>query len=220
MSCAKSEQSQIFSEIVDAIKEHDNETVALLLQEVEDVNMQDRREYSLVHFSAMFGNKEALKMLLDMGADKYLVNDFNQDILHFAVSLNYVNIIQYLVEKGYDCNIKDIMGNTPIFYAKSAEAARLLLENGARIDVLSSKNRTALFYQRDIEVVELLVNNGVELDVIDVFGFTAALLFYEANFMEGVRLLINHGADISIKNKYGFSVELHAEYDGIDLNAM
>lgn len=61
---------------------------------------------------------KVVKMFLEHGADIYHLNDNLENALHIAVKKNNAKIVNYLLEEGIKISQKDILGNTPLFYAQ------------------------------------------------------------------------------------------------------
>jgi uncharacterized protein len=61
---------------------------------------------------------EAVKLLLDLGADVNAANDLNETALHGAAYRGLNDIVQLLVDKGATLNAKDKQGRTPLNIAE------------------------------------------------------------------------------------------------------
>lgn len=74
---------------------------------------------------------EALKQLLQGGADKDEKDDEGRTALHFACGYGEIACSQELIKAGADVDAKDGNDNTPLHYAAGygqAEAIKLLLD--------------------------------------------------------------------------------------------
>ena len=74
---------------------------------------------------------EALKELLQAGADKDEKDDEGRTALHFACGYGEIACSQELIKAGADVDAKDGNDNTPLHYAAGygqAEAIKLLLD--------------------------------------------------------------------------------------------
>lgn len=82
-------------------------------------------------------NSEIAKILLDNGIKKDLRNSSKMTALHWAAFCGKINIIEVLLEYGFDIEDKDSFGNTPIIKAMSQnkiDAVKFLFNKGARPD--------------------------------------------------------------------------------------
>lgn len=70
-------------------------------------------------------------------------------LLHLAANLkspNSADVVRVMVQAGFDPNSRDILGRTPIFYARSKEMVSTLLDLGADPSVLDNKNTSLSKY--------------------------------------------------------------------------
>jgi ankyrin repeat protein len=107
----------------------------------------------------------------DMAKVKVLIEGYPQLVkarnarqstpLHVAVDVDDEPITRYLIEKGADISALNSGQLTPLFYAKTAGMARLLLEQGA--DINFGMPITWMLVNRRKEVAEYLLDRGARL---------------------------------------------------------
>ena len=56
-------------------------------------------------------------------------------LLHYMVNQKQQEIVNVLIELGYDVNLPDDEGNTPLFYITDCDMVRLLIEKGADVSI-------------------------------------------------------------------------------------
>ncbi|OGU61888.1 MAG: hypothetical protein A2V66_13535 [Ignavibacteria bacterium RBG_13_36_8] len=101
------------------------------------INFQTEEGYNSVHFSCIMVKKEALKVLLEKGANPNLTNKWGTGPLHLAAAEGYVDIVEILVKNGALINSRDKKGWTPLRWALlngRKEVAEWLIKNSAEID--------------------------------------------------------------------------------------
>lgn len=111
------------------------------------------------------GDVEALKELLQGGADKDEKDDEGRTALHFACGYGELACAEELIKAGANVNAKDGNDNTPLHYAAGygqAEAIQLLLDRYAialELLLLSSPHfdRSLLLSESIAHVLELLL---------------------------------------------------------------
>ena len=103
---------------------------------------------------------------------KTFENFNNQDIFTY-IRNNDIKSIKNYINSGYDLNIQDDDGYTPLIYA-------------------TSNNK--------IEIVKLLLNAGTDIDKQNIYGRTALIVAAYYNNVKTVELLLDYVADEFILN--------------------
>ena len=98
----------------------------------------------------------------------------HRGLLHSAVRHNCIPIVGYMVFDLFDVNETDDHGCTPLFYAKSVEAATLLMEFGADVNARDPAGHTPLFSVtlHSSATAKYLTNEGADKMVVDDYGNT------------------------------------------------
>ncbi|MBT4504689.1 MAG: sigma-70 family RNA polymerase sigma factor, partial [Gemmatimonadetes bacterium] len=141
-----------------ALKKGDVAAMAALLDE----------DATLIHAEADWGS----------GADR-AINPGTTPI-NWAASTGDEAVIDLLLERGVDINVREKGGNTPLQSAVAAgrhPTARILLAKGADVDARGSCEHTPLHravMRGDEEMVELLLEGGADIEAGDFKGQTAA----------------------------------------------
>jgi ankyrin repeat protein len=147
------------------------------------------------------GDVEAVRRLLEAGADKEKATTNGCTPLYVACEDGHVEVVRLLVEAGADKEKAETNGYTPLLVACEdghVEVVRLLVAAGADKEKAAADGFTPLLVacQRDhIEVVQLLVEAGADKDNATTDGFTSLLIACQHGYVEVVRLLVEAGAD-------------------------
>ena len=123
----------------------------------------------------------------------------------------YDDMVEYLIGKGADVNLKDSEGKTALIWASSnsLENANILISNGAKVNEAANDGMTPFLQATlgvssgkvPIEMCELLRKNGANINAPltrkSALGWTA--LHYAAvnGDSELVKYLIKHGANVN-----------------------
>ncbi len=143
-------------------------TLQLLHDRGADINAKNSNGYAPLFMAILNHNADAVKFLLNAGANIEERDSQSRTPLLKAVSLDLnVEIVGLLVEKGADVNARDERGSTPLHGAAT------------------SGNSSA---------AELLLNAGVEIDAQDAGGSTAITLASTLGHKEDAALLRERGA--------------------------
>lgn len=175
-----------------------------------EANNQQREQQqwgglTALHFAVREGDMEAVKTLLEGGADVNQVSEFGWSPLLTATQNRYYKIGEYLLQKGADPNISNGGGWNPLYIAtdnRNIEAGdyptrrpdldhlafiRLLLEHGAdpNIRMASSTETRTVF-----------TNQWLNED-----GATPFLRAAQSSDLDLMNLLLEHGADPNIHTR-------------------
>lgn len=122
-------------------------------------------------------------------------------------------MIQSLLERGFDINTSDSGGRTMLMEAvirKDQWLIEKLLSKGADVNVRDHRNWTALHFAAqnyDIVSTRLLLENGGEVNAQDSYGNNVLwrAVFESRGSVDLLQLLIKYGADPTAKNNSGIS---------------
>lgn len=175
-----------------------------------DVKYDDRFGSTALHYAVRENNIEAIKTLLNLGANPNKKDNFGKTPLMWSVSkVEKNNISKILIEnrKTYlDAMDDDGRGHTALYHAmsdKNYEIVKYLIAKGANIENKSTPFGPALIYaifNNDIEMVKIIVEAGADLNV-DFHNQTPLHEAVNVKGYETVKYLISKGANVNIKNE-------------------
>jgi ankyrin repeat protein len=121
--------------------------------------------------------------------------------LHAAAMTGSKNLIQLLLEKGLDVNLRTRRGRIPLHWAAasgSKDVAALLITKGASVNKKTMYGHTPLHYSAkyggDKATTELLLKNNADVNVIGAGDATPLDWAVEVKHQEIASLLRSHGA--------------------------
>ncbi|MGL4676961.1 MAG: ankyrin repeat domain-containing protein [Brevinema sp.] len=158
------------------------ELLAIPLRKGIDINSRNS-EGKTALFGATWRYLDAVKFLVENGADPSLKNQYNQSPLFNAIVRGNIEIVKYLLPLENNINVQDVFGNsllmavfydyivdddTPILKARSkkklrTELVQLLLEHGVSPHLFNNKDVNALYlaqYTETTDVIDLLYKYG------------------------------------------------------------
>ena len=176
------------------------------------VNVRDRLDTTPLHYAALYGNAESVRILLDHGAD---VNARNKSgatpLVYGAYNFDKARL---LVEKGADVNAQSTADMTPLLVAVSVHGnsatVRYLIEKGADVKAIGPLGSDALqtaAFKGDVEMLRLLLNKGADPKLKDMGGFTALLNAFQDPDQERIRVLLDAGSDVNAANTFSGAVK-------------
>jgi ankyrin repeat protein len=184
---------------------------ALLDQKATDqkagVAVGDNRGITPLMYAAEVGSVDAMRLLLDRGADVNAQNAFGSTALMWSVS--DAAKVRLLLDHGAQVNTAARSGRTALIIAAftnpSAEVVRLLLAKGAKVDVMDVRHVTPLnaaTFGNDTATVRLLLDAGADIETPDTFiGLTPLMNAAGNRNVEAVKLLVAKGAKVNAVSK-------------------
>jgi ankyrin repeat protein len=134
------------------------------------------------------------------------------DIFLKAASLGHYDVVEILIARGIDINVKDIdkqgLTLSQLAAKLTDEGAKKCMEKLANQQMLKNHGDTALTLAvtgGHLRIVELLIDNGANLEACDSSGDTALLLASRLGNLEIAELLILHKANVDAQNQLHFS---------------
>jgi ankyrin repeat protein len=164
--------------------------------------VRDARGSTPLMYAASIGSPEALKMLLDAGADVNAKNGLDVTALIYGAFDPAKT--RLLIAAGADVNARSKVGRTPLIVAAahpgSAEVVTLLLAKGADSKAADVDNFTALNEAarvNDLETLQLLLTKPHDINAGNRLGFTALMLAAGQGNLNAVKMLLDKGADVN-----------------------
>jgi ankyrin repeat protein len=196
-----------YDEFARAIRANDLTSLRELASVPDRVNAENHLHWRPLHYAALYGSTDAVRILLDAGADTEAASQQNATALIYAAS--DLAKTSLLVEKGARVNAAAKDGTTPLMVAASVvgntETVRYLIDHGADVKPATMFGSTALLSASllgDPEMVRLLLAKGADAHSADRAGFNSLLAFYNVPRETGVGMLLKAGADVNAANTF------------------
>ncbi len=205
-----------------------------------DVNQRSPEGDTVIHVATRYNRHSVVKALLEMiprTCNITQINKYGMNALHLAASHGYTIIVKEFIqclsiEEIRECDVEDLYGMTPIFYATlkghydivSTLASVSNINALLRVQLTKKKNRRKgekneknrkrkLFTHQTplhvaamhgfVNIVYTLLHCGADINKLDSGGHTALSLAAKMGNLEVVKILVEHGADVRIKSKRG-----------------
>jgi len=192
------------------------------------VTPQDRARVShalypvLMCAAAAIGDIEAVRRMLDSGADINAANYDGRTALHLAAAEGHGALVAFLVQRGAMLDATDRWKATPLRDAVAGghnEVAALLRAQGQSLpDSVLTKTLIDRASKGDLAGVRRLVENGVRPGQGDYDQRTALHLAAAEGHLDVVTYLMNAGADVSACDRWGATPledAIRGQHDGV-----
>jgi ankyrin repeat protein len=167
---------QTFRIAVKMIEDGDIADLRDLLQDI-DISTTESRKRTLVHMAAKADNAQAIRLLLDLGAD-IAAEDYRRNTpLHLACDAAAVRASQLLLSTSAPIDARNSMDFLPIHaaarglrdFGQRVEIVVMLLDAGSDINAETNAGRTPLFFAAtcgNASLVDLLLTRGANPDLV------------------------------------------------------
>jgi ankyrin repeat protein len=211
--CAVSVAEAVTSEdFARAIRANDLSALRKLAGTPAAANLENNLHSTPLHDAAIYGSADAVRILLEAGADPNARNQQQATPLIYA-AWNFAKT-RLLIDKGAQVNVAAKNGVTPLMVAASAlgnsNSVRYLLEHGAdakATDMLGGDALIRAGWMSDPQAVELLLAKGANARNADRAGFTALQMAPDFADCERISLLLKAGADVNSFNMFAGQVK-------------
>jgi ankyrin repeat protein len=188
---------------------NDNLSLLLHLIKAQGANVKDQSEQTPLMFAAAFGSRDAVRALVDSGADINATSKSGLTALHLA--WRDESVVRLLLDHGANVNAKSQLGFTPLIVAASATGTAgvvtLLLNKGADVNAAENRRVTPLIAAASVgntAAAKILLDRGANANAFaDGSGQkTATPLMGAAHNGDGelTRLLLERKVDVNVKS--------------------
>jgi ankyrin repeat protein len=143
------------------------------------IDAADKDGRTALHWAALKGHTEIVKILLGKGAEVNFADKDSQTALNKAAYRGHTEIVKMFLKNGAEVNFADKDSQTALnkaAYRGHTEIVKMFLKNGAEVNSADKDGQTALHAAASwghAEIVEMLLENGAEVHSADKSGQTA-----------------------------------------------
>ncbi len=200
-------------EMFTAIRNNDLSTVKSMAAKEANVNVRGDRGTTPLMYASAYGSIDAMKLLLDAGADVNARNAFDATALMWSV--NEPAKVKLLIEHKADVNAKSKTGRTALMLAAlhngSDRVADLLLANGASAGAADNDGLTFLGAASlgwNPRQVRIAIEKGADVNAKSKAGFTPLMNAAANGDVASVKLLLSKGAEVNAVTTDGIDVKV------------
>ena len=173
---------------------------------------------TVLHYAADWEYADAIKTLLEKGADINAKNANGETCIFNAAKSDNPSIIQMLVDGGASVRDRDNLGSTPLHIAVrwgAQKSAEKLIKLGININAQNSAGKSPLaeaVIANKYDVTKYLLENGADPNSCDANGITILMDTIRAQNAQIVKLLLNYGANPNLQQINGQNAYHEAAY--------
>jgi hypothetical protein len=203
-----------WTELMEVVLNGDMAKVNALLEKGVDVNAKDHSGSTALMIAASKGNLEIAKALVNRGADINIQDTDNRTALMEALRNGHIAVVQFLLEKGANTDDKALFLAVWMGYKSIVDA---MLKRGIDVNIRDTDGMTPLMIAAEAghtDVVESLINKGADVNARSknryIPGETALMNAAEKGHTATVQVLLANGADANARDKEGRSPLMEA----------
>lgn len=184
-----------------------------ILHQKIDLNIQDEKGYTALHYAVELNNITIIKSLLKAGSTLDKQDCDKNTPLHFAVrKSNNSEVVKLLLDAGAEVNITNLYSESPLHIASAQKGnsitVKLLLDARSAVGAEDQDGniplQCAVKQRNNTKTIKLLLSKTPNLNHQNKYGDTALHYVVLYNNLKNFDLLACNGADINIRsNKFG-----------------
>jgi ankyrin repeat protein len=215
---AAEKRVKMLQNIHGVIRVGDNDDIKRLLdKDPALVNKKDNRQETPLHKAIKYKKLDAVKLLLDRGADITTVDKNGKGVLDMARD---VDTTRLLLDKAPEL-VKQTnqWDQTPLHDAVrngKEELVKLYIEKGADVNAVEKSGYSPLLFgaSKNLSIYKALVEAGADVNAKTSYGWTLLYVIAGKGRLETFKYLVSKGADIQAVTVNGKRTVLHRATDG------
>ncbi len=190
-----------YMEMIKELIEYNKETIGISI-----IDIKDRLGLTALHYSVIFNNYDAFTLLIETGADPYIVSKDGSNVFITCLMYKRNQMIEYLISKKYNLNFTSGSGETLLQIAVNYQNNQIinkLLETNINLNNTTNDYGLSVLHQSIIldnfDLFKKLLEKPVDLNLPDFYGNTPIHYILSEKRIEYLPLLFAK-SDIKLSN--------------------
>jgi ankyrin repeat protein len=183
-----------------ALRYKNEALLRVLLEGGADVNIERGKGDTPFRVVCTRGLPYFAEIMIEAGANyNFKEKSLGKTSLRAAAHFGRTEMVQLLLDKGLDPDVRDDWGWTPLHVAINPETAKALIDGGANIHAKAKDGNKAihsLIGENMLDSVKYLLSLGVDVDTHGKNNITPLHQAVIFNHVDGAQLLLDNGANI------------------------
>lgn len=174
------------------------------------INSKDENGNTPLMLSVYESDLEAVKQLLEQGADVHVENNEGETVLFGASNQDDMKILRAIIGTGVNLNYQEYYYKRTALFTPAevghTAALRTLLKAGADPNIKDKGGFTPLHWaaqEKQLRAMKTLIAFSADINSISKKGMTPLMCAANVGFYKGVELLLSAGANFALQDKKG-----------------
>ena len=163
-----------YIEMINELIEYNKETIGISI-----IDIKDRLGLTALHYSVIFNNFAAFKLLIENGADPYILSKDGSNVFVTGLMYKRNGMIEYLIDNKYNLNFTSGAGETLLQIAVNYQNTQIinkLLDSPINLNNTTNDYGLSVLHQSIIldnfDLFKKLLEKPVDLNLPDFYGNT------------------------------------------------
>jgi ankyrin repeat protein len=190
-----------YNQLLDKLLKKDNENIGLPI-----IDIKDKLGLTALHYSIIFNNYNAFKILLDK-SNIFINNNEKINVFHICIQYNrlnfFIDILGYIEELFIVTTNNENLLQYAIILEKYDFIPHILtkkinINNQDIIHGLTALHHIIL--KNKIEIVKILINYGADINIADYYGNTAIHYSISEENIDILNILLKYNPNLNLTN--------------------
>jgi ankyrin repeat protein len=186
--------------MIEKLIEYNNETIGISI-----IDLKDRLGLTALHYSVIYNNFDAFKILIENGADPYILSKDQTNVFQICLMYRRNIMLEYLIDKKYNINFTSGSGETLLQLAVNYQNEQMinkLLETNINLSNITYDYGLNILHQSiilgNIILFKKLLEKSININIPDFFGNTPLHYILSEKHLEYLSIFFSTDKNIKL----------------------